>query len=95
MTASLMQLYQTEWCPYCHRVRMKLTELGMTYITVNVPHEQAMREELFRVSGQRGIPTLVDGEVIVPDDDEAIIAYLEERQGVRSAAGAQGVPGFG
>ena len=40
-----------------------------------------MREELFRLSGQRGIPTLVDGDVIIPDDDEAIIRYLEKRQG--------------
>lgn len=94
MSESLMQLYQAEWCPYCQRVRMKLTELGMTYIAVNVPSERAMREELFRVSGQRGIPTLVDGEVIISDDDDAIIAYLEERQGVHAIDGARGVPGF-
>jgi serine protease Do len=31
--------------------------------------------------GQRGIPTLVDGDIIIADDDDAIIAYLESRYG--------------
>ncbi len=94
MSESLMKLYQAEWCSYCHRVRMKLTDLGITYITVNVPGEKAMREDLFRIAGQRGIPTLVDGEVIIPDDDEAIIAYLEDLHGTVSAARVREVHGF-
>ena len=32
----MLTLYQVEWCPYCHRVRQVMTELGLTYITVNV-----------------------------------------------------------
>ena len=79
MNEPMINLYQAEWCPYCRRVRMKLTDLGITYITVNVPREKAMREELFSVSGQRGIPTLVHGDVVISDDDDAIIAYLEGR----------------
>ena len=81
MTESLIKLYQAEWCAYCWRVRMKMTELGLTYITVNVPHERAMRSELFSVSGQNGIPTLVDGNIIIADDEDAIIAYLEGKFG--------------
>ena len=61
-------------------------ELGIPYITINVPRERVMREELFGDSGQRGIPTLVDGDVIIPDDDDAIIAYLEGRYGNVSVA---------
>jgi glutaredoxin 3 len=86
MSKPLMELYQAEWCPYCERVRMKLTELGIPYITVNVPREKSMRNELFNISGQRGIPTLVDGDVIIADDDDAIIAYLEGRFGRITAA---------
>ena len=75
----MLKLYQAEWCPYCARVRSKMTDLGITYINVNVPRAKPDRKELMEVSGGTGIPTLVteDGRVIA-DDDEAIIAYLEK-----------------
>lgn len=75
----MLNLYQAEWCPYCARVRSKMTDLGITYINVNVPRNKADRKELMEISGQTGIPTLVteDGQVIA-DDDDAIIEYLEE-----------------
>ncbi len=81
MSQSLRKLYQTEWCPYCQNVRKKLADMGLRYITINVPSVKVMRGDLFRLSGQRGVPTLVDGDVIIPDDDEPIIAYLEEQYG--------------
>jgi len=75
----MLKLYQAEWCPYCARVRSKMTDLQITYINVNVPRSKPDRKELMEVSGQAGVPTLVteDGRVIA-DDDDAIIAYLEE-----------------
>lgn len=78
----MMKLYQVEWCPYCARVRSKMTELCLTYINVNVPRDKAKRTELVEIAGKPGVPTLVteDGRVIADDDDE-IIAYLEERYG--------------
>ena len=79
MSKPLMKLYQADWCPFSQRVKRRLEELGILYIPVKVPRDKAMREDLFRVSGQRGIPTLVDDEVIIADDDDAIIAYLEGR----------------
>ena len=74
----MFKLYQAEWCPYCARVRSRLTDLGITYINVNVPRNKADRKELLEVSGQAGIPTLVDGDTVIPDDDEGIIRYVEE-----------------
>lgn len=78
----MLKLYQAEWCPYCARVRMTMTDLGITYINVNVPRAKPDRKELMEVSGQTGIPTLVTEEgKVIADDDEAIIAYLEEHFG--------------
>ncbi len=79
----MMKLYQAEWCPYCQRVRSKMTELGISYININVPRSKTERTELFEVSGQYGIPTLVDGDVIIADNDEAIIQYLENNYRVK------------
>ena len=78
----MLKLYQAEWCPYCARVRSKMTDLEITYINVNVPRMKADRKELTEVSGQGGIPTLVteDGKIIA-DDDQAIIEYLEKSYG--------------
>ncbi len=78
----MMKLYQAEWCPYCARVRSKMTDLGLTYININVPHSKPDRKELIEVSGQPGIPTLVTEEgTLIADDDQAIIDYLEEKYG--------------
>jgi glutathione S-transferase len=41
-----MKLYQAEWCPFSHRVRAKLTELGIGYEIVNVPASTKNRDEL-------------------------------------------------
>ena len=61
---------------------MTMTDLGITYINVNVPRAKPDRKELMEVSGQTGIPTLVTEEgKVIADDDEAIIAYLEEHFG--------------
>jgi glutaredoxin 3 len=75
----MLKLYQVEWCPYCARVRSRMTDLELTYINVNVPRSKPDRKELIEVSGQTGVPTLVteDGQVIA-DDDDAIIAYLDK-----------------
>ncbi len=75
-----MVLYQAEWCPYCARVRKKLTDLLLDYKTVNVPHSHAERGEVKQVSGQTSIPVLVDGDVILDDDDD-IIPYLQKKYG--------------
>jgi glutaredoxin 3 len=71
-----MKLYQAEWCPFSHRVRAKLTELGIDYELVNVPASSKKRGDLEKVAGTRAIPVLVDGERVISDSNEAI-SYLE------------------
>jgi glutathione S-transferase len=75
----MIELYQAEWCPHSHRVRKRLTELGLDFVARQVPVDPAGRTELERASGQRSIPTLVlaDGTVLV--GDEEILAVLEQR----------------
>jgi glutaredoxin 3 len=73
-------LYQAEWCPYCARVRSKLTDLLLDHKIVNVPRAHSERGEVHDVSGQTGIPVLVDGSVVLDDDDD-IIPYLEKTYG--------------
>ena len=73
-----MRLYQAEWCPFSHRVRAKLTELGVDYEIVNVSASSKQRERLEEVAGTKAIPVLVDEVTVISDSDEAI-SYLEQK----------------
>jgi len=78
-------LYQAEWCPYCARVRSKLTDLLLDHKIVNVPRAHSERSEVQAASGQTSIPVLVDGDVVLDDDDD-IIPYLDKTYGKAAAA---------
>ena len=75
----MLELWQTEWCPASHRVREHLTELGVDYLTRQVPVERDARAALRDATGADVIPALVldDGSALVGED--AIDAYLDEQ----------------
>jgi len=84
VTDTTIVLYQTDWCPYCQRVREALARLDLQYRTVNVPDEHANRTELGAIFGKTGVPSMTDAGVKIADDDDAIIAYLEKKYGKAS-----------
>ena len=74
----MLELYQAEWCPYSHRVRERLTELGIDFVAKQVEAEPRNRTEMRERTGVETIPVLVleDGSTV--DDADAIVAYLNE-----------------
>ncbi len=71
----MIRFYQLEWCPDCHTVRQTMTELGLTYDTVNVAADREDRPDVVAVSGQSGVPVLEDdGHAYVGANE--IIPYL-------------------
>jgi len=83
-----LTLYELEGCPYCAKVISKLDELGLEYDSIMVPRSHAERTEVKEVSGQTGVPVLVDEEHGVegmPESDD-IVAYLEETYGAEASA---------
>ena len=80
---SNLTLYELEGCPYCAKVINKLDELELEYDSVMVPSSHSDRTEVQEVSGQTGVPVLVDEEHGVegmPESDD-IVEYLEETYG--------------
>ncbi len=71
----MLTLRQVEWCPYCHMVRQVMTELGLTYVTVNVPARREERAELLALTGQAVVPALQDGDRVVVGSAR-VIAHL-------------------
>jgi glutaredoxin 3 len=84
----MVELWQTEWCPASRRVRQRLTELEIDYLTHQVPVEREERTALRERTGVDTIPVLVasDGEVLV--GEEAIETYLSAHVRVPAAARA-------
>ena len=82
-----MELYQAEWCPHSHKVRQRLTELGLDVTLRQVAADPEERDELKRVAGTDEIPVLVtdDGDSLRGEDD--ILAYLDEHHDERDDAG--------
>ena len=74
----MIKLYQAEWCPFSHRIRAKLTELGIDYEAVNVSASADKRAELKEITGNSTIPVLADGEKVFSDSRE-ILSYLGEK----------------
>jgi glutathione S-transferase len=75
----MVELYQTEWCPASHRVRERLTELGVDFVARQVPVEKERRDALRAATGADAIPALVleNGHAIVGEAE--IDAYLDRR----------------
>jgi glutathione S-transferase len=71
-----VELWQAEWCPHSHKVRQRLTELGLDFTARQVPAEPDDRDEMKRRVGTNEIPVLVPdgGEPICGEDD--ILEYL-------------------
>ncbi|MBM5799558.1 MAG: glutathione S-transferase family protein [Cyanobacteria bacterium K_DeepCast_35m_m2_023] len=71
-----MQLHQFRQSPFCDKVRMVLAAKGLSYDVVEVTPGFG-QISLFRLSGQRQVPVLVDGETVVADST-AIALHLEQ-----------------
>jgi glutathione S-transferase len=61
-----VELYQAEWCPHSHKVRQRLTELGLDFWARQVAADPDDRRQMRQHVGTEEIP------VLVPDDDEPV-----------------------
>lgn len=84
----MYELWQTEWCPASRRVRQRLTELGIDYLTRQVPVEKDDRGLLRERTGTETIPVLValGEEPLV--GEAAILVYLAGHEPVPAEARA-------
>ncbi len=82
-----LELYELEGCPYCAKVKRKLDELGLDYESHMVPRSHSERNEVEAVSGQTGVPVLIDNDNGIDGMSESddIVAYLEKTYGSGAA----------
>ena len=74
----MLELHQFRHSAFCLKVRMALSAKGLSFREVEVTPGIGQLA-VFRLSGQRQVPVLVDGDTVVADSS-AICRYLDELQ---------------
>ena len=71
-------LYQLDGCPFCEKVADRLDELAIDYETIWVDAMHSDRNEVKEVSGQRGVPVLVDDEYgVTMAESDRILEFID------------------
>ncbi|MCA1993433.1 MAG: glutathione S-transferase family protein [Coleofasciculus sp. S288] len=73
----MLELYQFELSQYSEKVRLILDYKGLAYRKIEVTPGVGQLE-LFRLSGQRRVPVLKDGDTVI-SDSTAIAMYLDRK----------------
>jgi glutaredoxin len=77
---TMLELYQKESCPYCQKVRAKMTDLDLDYICRNVRDDDSAKATLLaKLGGEVQVPFLVDTDTdVTMYESHDIIKYLQE-----------------
>ena len=73
-------LYNLIGCPLCVRVKRHMDRLGLEYQQIQVLPFHGMRKAVKRLSGQTGVPVLLDGDRVIVDS-QIICDYLSTNYG--------------
>ena len=76
MSAPVIVMYTTNWCPYCERARRLLKSKGVNVEEVDVESAAEKRAEMQARSGRRSVPQIFIGEHHVGGSDD--LAALED-----------------
>lgn len=75
----MLELYQFESCPFCRKVRERLSELEIDYICRNVQFGTPRWDEFTKLNPNEQVPFLIDRDNgVMMDESEDIIAYIEK-----------------
>ena len=72
-----VQIYTTQWCPYCHAVKSLLAGKGISYEEVNAEDPEVRSAMVQRAHGRWTVPQIFIGDTHVGGYDD--MAALERR----------------
>ena len=70
-----VQIYTTQWCPYCNAAKSLLEDKGVAYEEVNAEDPEVRMQMVERANGRRTVPQIFIGETHVGGYDD--MAALE------------------
>lgn len=72
--AAHVEIYVTDYCPYCVRAKMLLKKKGVDFKEINVENDPGKRSWLLQATGQRTVPQIfIDGRSVGGSDDIAAL----------------------
>jgi glutaredoxin 3 len=78
MTAmSKVEIYSTDWCPYCHAAKALLDDKRVAYEEIDATDPAVRMDMIQRAHGRRTVPQIFIGDCHVGGYDE--LAALERR----------------
>lgn len=78
-----IEIYSTEFCPYCTRARMLLDSKGVSYVEFRVDQDLNLRDEMERRSNRTSVPQIFIGNRHIGGfDDLAELEFGEELDGI-------------
>ena len=73
-----IKIYSTPTCPYCKLAKQYFSSKGLSYEDFDVSANRTAMEEMVKLSGQMGVPTIViNGQIIVGFDKARIEEILK------------------
>ncbi len=72
-----VEIYTTQWCPYCHAAKSLLDEKGVSYEEVDADDPDVRLAMVQRANGRRTVPQIFVGETHVGGYDD--MAALDRR----------------
>jgi glutaredoxin 3 len=70
MSAARVEIFLTQWCPYCQRARALLQRKSVTFTEIDIEAEPEKRAEMIERSGRRTVPQIfIDARPVGGCDD--------------------------
>ena len=72
---SKVEVYSSNWCPFCHRAKALLSAKGVDFEDIDVDADPNRRQEMMhRAGGRRTVPQIfIDGTHLGGSDDLAAL----------------------
>ena len=70
MTAPVVTVYVSDWCPYCQRAMGLLQQKQVVFSEINVEDDEKLREEMIARSNRRTVPQIFIGDKHIGGCDE-------------------------
>lgn len=65
-----IEIYTTDFCPYCNRAKMLLDSKGYKYVEINAQDEKVRSAMIERAGGRKTVPQIFIGETHVGGFDD-------------------------
>ncbi|MDK2953684.1 MAG: glutaredoxin 3 [Kosmotoga sp.] len=66
-------VYSTPSCPWCRKAKQYFKSLGIPFKDIDVSKNQKKAEEMYRKSGQMGVPVITIGNQVIVGFDKTKI----------------------